>query len=909
MNITFLASFVDSIKSWFTGWFGAILSFIPKIFYQLMSMIFAILDLLQYLVRKFAGLDNMAATAAAAENANASGDLALYMINLIFNGGTVLTTVFWSMIILGVFMLALTTFIAVIKSEYTATSAKDAAKGPILINALKGLMSFVVVPITCFFGLYLGNLILQLVDKLTNVNVSSQDAMSQYEEVSSADGQTTYYNYSIFGIKIPTTNTPISGIIFQSAAYGCNRARTNAHRFYSVLTENDKVNLNGAFYQMKNESEAAQEYNASLIDEAFANTYKLKQKTDLDRSPFISSHMFPVNLSATFTVAESIMFDSNAGIQYLDKNNTILVWYYYDLWSFDYITCIAALIVVTKLLIDLALGLIKRVFELTMLFLIAAPMASLRPLDGGQASKQWTSQFVSKAIGVFGPIAGLNLFFIILSILTQIKITGFTVIDKFIQILFVIVGLVTVKDLTGMISKFVGGEDTLSSGSGISGAVAETAGKVAKVGMAFAGGAGFAMKHGSVGMAGRALGKTEAGQAAKRKFNAAKSHFNKDLGDERALAGYIAENGIDANDADAVAAAQKKVSDMGRSERHKYISSANKNIKNDAVREKLGKKLDKEWNNNKNAVREEYDSQDGHELGDFNKLDAATQNELIGLRVNTDSARAKYDAEHGAGAFDHLSKFKGAKGKAEQNRLINEAAAEREKALETGIDTRINPTLSWNKASKKLDKLNAKESKQAAKESANYEKWLEQKATEMYEKDYEGYGMPQFADQGEEMREKYLKEVTGKYSKEDYKKEMAEASKKPSAASQIILGDDTKKGIVGAIKEGFGALKDMVKDSTSGIAGGMVSTVVKPFKLDKDSKKEAAEKAKLEAKEAAAGKAAESRNTEIIKAINELKSSLTSSSTTGIPTTTKLDKESVKEIGKAIADSLKNNKN
>ena len=92
----------------------------------------------------------------------------------------------------------------------------------------------------------------------------------------------------------------------------------------------------------------------------------------------------------------------------------------------------------------------------------------------------------------------------------------------------------------------------------------------------------------------------------------------------------------------------------------------------------------------------------------------------------------------------------------------------------------------------------------------------------------------------------------------------------------------------------------MVKDSTNGIAGGLVSSIAKPFKMDKDSKKEAAEKEKIETKEKTAGDAEKSRHSEILKALKDLKDSLKER-----PSTTKLDRESAKEIGKAVADNLK----
>ena len=471
MNLTLIASSIgDAIKNWFQGWFGAVLSFIPKIFYQLLTPLWAILDAMQWIMRKLAGLDTIASFEGSKDF---SGDLVNYFINAIFSGDSpVLANVFWSMIILGALMLIITTFIAVIKSEYTATDAKSASKGKIIGNAFKAIASFAIVPIVCFFGIFICNVILQAVDKIT-ANPTSLDgeyvAKFKPSSVTSGifndkheTGQQTYYHYSFFGYKVPSTNTPISGIIFRTAAYNANRARSDGH-FYEVMLENEKVNAGGVFNIKNGTDDASKDYNTNIIDEAFANCYRLTENQQIDRKPFKYGHMFPVTLNAGVMIYENILI--NEGYEYFDKNNVALVWYYYDLWSFDLIVAIGSLVVVFISFIHILLGLIKRIFELVLLFLISAPMASLMPLDGGNALKKWREKFISKAIGVYGPVVGMNIFFIILGVLQSLKLTGIDIIDRVVYLLFVIAGLTMVKDFTAMLSELIGGEDTMKAGA------------------------------------------------------------------------------------------------------------------------------------------------------------------------------------------------------------------------------------------------------------------------------------------------------------------------------------------------------------------------------------------------------------------------------------------------------------
>lgn len=501
MNLYFIAGSIgDAIKNWFQGWFGALLSFIPKIFYQLLTPVFAVLDALQWIMRKVAGLDTIYMFNGAE---NVDGDIVIQFINMIFTGSSpVLSNIFWSMIILGVLMLILTTMIAVVRSEYTATDAKSASKGKIIGNSLKALASFAIVPIVCFFGIFLCNVILQALDKVSNASTSVTSAdinASYFKSERTTTGDETYYNYTFFGYTVPTTTTPISGLVFKAAAYNANRARIN-DKFYKTMLDNEKVSANGAFTQNKGTDANSASQNCWLMDEAFANCFQLKSKTYIDREPFKAEHMFPITLNAGVTIIEQSLIES--GYTYFDKNNTALVWYYYDLWSFDFIIAIGALIIILVLLLYLVFGLIKRIFELVILFLVAAPVASIMPLDGGNALKKWREKFVSKTIGVYGPIIGLNLFFVILTLLQTLQLTGIPIIDKIVNLLFVIAGLAMVKDFTKMLSELIGGEDTMGSGADKAKDIGATAAKIGKTSAAFASAGMVAMKAGSLGVKG-----------------------------------------------------------------------------------------------------------------------------------------------------------------------------------------------------------------------------------------------------------------------------------------------------------------------------------------------------------------------------------------------------------------------
>ena len=98
------------------SWVGALFSIIPKTLYLLITFAMQIVDIIQLLFQKLAGLDAYYV----AENGTAtqeSGDFLIYFLRkVLFEKGT-LNTVFWSIVILGLFLLVFATIVAVIRTQ------------------------------------------------------------------------------------------------------------------------------------------------------------------------------------------------------------------------------------------------------------------------------------------------------------------------------------------------------------------------------------------------------------------------------------------------------------------------------------------------------------------------------------------------------------------------------------------------------------------------------------------------------------------------------------------------------------------------------------------------------------------------------------------------------------------------
>lgn len=624
MDIVFIAGIAEKIRTWFQGFFGAVLAIIPKTFYFLCTLVFQVLDLLQLLVRKLAGLDvvyyssEIFSGTGGGSSEPQSGDIVLEFIQTIFtNSNSILSNIFWALIVLALIMLIITTFVAVLRSEYSATDSKSASKGRIIGRAFKAIASFAIVPIVCFFGVFMANVILQALDTITTGSSSSQlsytyetpgegggnttSIASLFDPKTTSTGQDTYISYNFWGndkgTNVPTTSTPISGLIFKAAAYKANRIRY--HDLFRSNLSNPNVSA-GVFNNFGTDYEQA----ADLLDECFANAYELRTEASLTSDPFEDDYMFPFG-------GDNFIGNHVDTIKIFDKNNVQDVWYYYDLWQFDFILGIAAVVVCAKLLLYLVFGLMKRIFELVVLFLIAAPIASIMPIDDGDALKKWRQKFVSKVLSAYAPIVGLNLFFVILPIVTSIKYFNMPLLDAIVNMFFTIVGLIMVKDLIQTLSEIIGADNALKAGQDMAGEVGQT---IAKVGQLATAPIGIGVKGVRMGIH---AGKWVAKKDRQRRERNALDEYNLDHMDEnqRNLVNNMSAGdrrrvlrGMrDSMSAEARAAAlQENATTAASVFQRRRINRAERAFEEAGARQYFGQEYDNAGRRRRSELREQY---------------------------------------------------------------------------------------------------------------------------------------------------------------------------------------------------------------------------------------------------------------------------------------------------------------
>lgn len=493
------------------SWVGALFSIIPKTLYLLITFAMQIVDIIQLLFQKLAGLDVYYVEGS--ENPETGDFLVYFLRKVLFEKGT-LNTVFWSIVILGLFLLVFATIIAVIRTQYNYDD-KPVSPTKVVGQAIKSLFSFAIVPIVAFFGVFLGNIFLQALNSATTVQ---QDAIAfdssakiKLEPYTLLNGKKTYAGLDLFGKTFGVTGDTFSGMVFRAASYRANRIRNNAD--FRALCDGSKETMAGSIYSgvtfgMFEVTASDYETAAKRLDDAFVYNYKLDQLAYVNwaASPETGLTMSVGVLFGDFTAA---LYASP--YRTFSRYNVAWVWFYYDLWQFDYIMAIISIVALAIIYLNITSAMMKRAIELTMLMIVSPAVVAVTPLDGGGMQKRWKDNFIKKTLSAYGAVVGVNLLFIILPIIRNVNFFNIPIVDTIVQLLFTIVGLTCIKDFMKMMSELAGGEDAQSIGADVNKKMADTAMKVgsvaASVAMPAAGALKGMMKHTPAGLAVQGIGK------------------------------------------------------------------------------------------------------------------------------------------------------------------------------------------------------------------------------------------------------------------------------------------------------------------------------------------------------------------------------------------------------------------
>ena len=139
-----------------------------------------------------------------------------------------------------------------------------------------------------------------------------------------------------------------------------------------------------------------------------------------------------------------------------DYTNVDLVKSYFNIQSMNYLIGLLGGIVMLIMFVLSSITFIQRIFDVVLLYIISPISISTIPLDEGNRFKLWKDMMVGKILSAYGIILVMNLFFLIIPQVYQIKFfdNGFQ--NGIVYILFLIGGSFAVSKANDIIARLCG---------------------------------------------------------------------------------------------------------------------------------------------------------------------------------------------------------------------------------------------------------------------------------------------------------------------------------------------------------------------------------------------------------------------------------------------------------------------
>lgn len=417
---------------------STLLNTIFSILYNvIVSPLFLIIDLMQAIFQGFAGIGTIHSGHNTITSVNDGGDESTGIVYWLLRSQTV-QNLFYALLTLAIVLLVLFTIVAFVKNIY---AEKPKPWKDILTSSIKGLAGFFLTPIVCLFGVWVGNILLQALFTATN------------------DG----------GVEV------MSGQVFVAGAYNANRFRTTGGAIDDYLIgqlkgyypQDARLNRLAEGAPVKNPNgEGWLDNDGNVV-------------TDVSQAKREPVNISQEDMEYCADLADKLYRDRRLTIQ---SQVTIVI--FYDMTQINYLMLIVGGVFMIYALGSITFGAIKRLFYLVFLFVLSPLMNAMYPIDDGQAAKGLNKDFYKQAIGVYSAVVGLNLFYAILPLIMSISFYHSLYIltadfQGIIALILMICGLLTVKELIGLIDGYIGSSGVYAAGTSM---MASVKGQLSKYG-------------------------------------------------------------------------------------------------------------------------------------------------------------------------------------------------------------------------------------------------------------------------------------------------------------------------------------------------------------------------------------------------------------------------------------------
>ncbi len=463
-------------------------------FYNIAIFILALIDFVEIVFRLLAGLEVSGMSLDLASSPDHGMDLVYQLIRT-----PEIRDAFLSMAIVGIFLLVIATIFQIIKVEYTSEGAKN-AKGPILTKAFKGICNLILLPFMVLIGVFLGNQILDLLDTATQPDSYTGHASG------------------VIGNTAESKSATISGTLFVAAA-GDAHYRVGD---IPIIMVTSNISVAASTLTI---------YLLPMIINSIADSWG---DTIAEDKGGERPYLYPED--------DREEFESMVASGHVAYWNFLGITTIYDYSKINYLLLIFGGCMVIKTLYYTCFGMIVRLYECGILFIISPAVIGMSVVNESGLSK-WRSEFIGQCISAYGVVLSLNIFFILVRVLLSMEMNftileggaGFlfnpSMMEGLLKMIIVLGGSVSIEKFSKEIGGYFGAKDAVAQGKEMEKAVGNEVKKAVNAGVqvvmaaatvaatvatAGAGGAAIAAAKTAASTAAKAAAKNAAKQGAKK---------------------------------------------------------------------------------------------------------------------------------------------------------------------------------------------------------------------------------------------------------------------------------------------------------------------------------------------------------------------------------------------------------
>ena len=134
--------------------------------------------------------------------------------------------------------------------------------------------------------------------------------------------------------------------------------------------------------------------------------------------------IFRFKLAWVHHYTENVLYRLQAGGYVLDYNfrpeSGIGIGYLFTLGNIDPLVLVFSTALVINILLRMVWGLIARIFEIVILFILSPGFISTMPFDGGDNFGKWQKSIIEKVLVAYGDLITLNLYFVLVPLLKDV---------------------------------------------------------------------------------------------------------------------------------------------------------------------------------------------------------------------------------------------------------------------------------------------------------------------------------------------------------------------------------------------------------------------------------------------------------------------------------------------------------